>query len=116
MFSFATVNSFLVPLHIVLISELHQALRACSPVNIVYCRQCILIISHGDCMLADHKWSKIILAEFSRQVECQMHCLVLGNICSTQLTGKRNASMWMSKLQLTKVLSDYGKVVSVNFE
>ena len=104
------------PLPVALISELHQALRAGSSVNMVYRSHRVLIISHGHSMLADHEWSKVILTELARQVECQMHCLVLGNICSTRLTGKRNASMWMSKLQLTKVLSDYGKVVGVNIE
>jgi hypothetical protein len=67
-------------------------------------------------MLADHEWSKIIFAEFARQMECQMHCLVLSHIGSTQITGKRNPSMWVTKLQHTKLLSDYGKVVGVNIE
>ena len=45
-----------------------------------------------------------------------MHCLVLSNICSTQITSQRNPSMWMSKLQLAKLLSDDSEVVSVDIE
>ena len=45
-----------------------------------------------------------------------MHRLVLGNICSAQITSQRNPSMWMSKLQLAKLLSDDSEVVSVDIE
>ena len=45
-----------------------------------------------------------------------MQCLVLFNICCTQITGKRNPSMRMSKLQLAKGLSDDSEVVSVDIE
>ena len=45
-----------------------------------------------------------------------MKRLVLSNICSTQITGQRNPSMWMSELQLAKGLSDDSEVVSVDIE
>ena len=45
-----------------------------------------------------------------------MQRLVLRNICSTQITGQRNPSIWMSKLQLANGLSDDSEVVSVDIE
>ena len=57
-----------------------------------------------------------MLAEFASQEESEMHCLVLSNICSTQITGKRNPSMWMSKLQLAKFLPYDCEMVSLSIE
>ena len=45
-----------------------------------------------------------------------MQRLVLRNICSTQITGQRNPSIWMSKLQLANGLCDNSEVISVDIE
>ena len=45
-----------------------------------------------------------------------MQCLVLSHICSTPITGERNPSMWMSKLELARGLRDDSEMVSVNIE
>ena len=67
-------------------------------------------------MLIDHEWSKIILAKFASQMECQMQCLVVSEICTTLITGQRNPSMRMGELKHANGLVDEGAVVSIDIE